>query len=85
MLLKSSKDVQEFVREDLNYHLHLASVTHNPLINTLMKVLGEMLHREPHHIAQESIRIKEKAIVVTVKLVKIISNREEEKTKELIL
>lgn len=83
--IKSSKDVKEFVREDLNFHLYIASVTHNPLMNALMKVFGEMLHRETNQITQESIRIKEKTIEVTGRLVKAISNREEEKAKKLML
>lgn len=83
--IKSSKDIKEFVREDLNFHFYIASVTHNPLMNTLMKVFGEMLHKETHQITQESIRIKEKTIDVTGKLVNAISNREEEKAKKLML
>src|SRR6056297_955421 len=75
----------EFVREDLNFHLYIANVTHNPLMNTLMKVFGAMLHRETNQITQESVRTKEKTIEITGRLVEAMMNREADKAKELML
>ena len=83
--MKNTEDIAEFVREDLNFHLYIANVTHNPLMNTLMKVFGAMLHRETNQITQESVRTKEKTIEITGRLVEAMMNREADKAKELML
>lgn len=83
--MKDSEDVREFVREDLNFHLCIAKATHNPLMNTLMKVFGEMLHRETNKIVEHSVNTRTKTIELTERLVESIKNRDPEKAQELMI
>ncbi|MGM0421318.1 MAG: FadR/GntR family transcriptional regulator [Bacillota bacterium] len=83
--MKDAENVREFVREDLNFHLCIASASHNPLMNTLMKVFGEMLHKETNHIVEQSVETQNQTLEVTQKLVEAIKRRDEIEAKKLMV
>ena len=83
--MKNSKSIREFVREDLNFHLAITEATHNPLMNALMKVFGEMLHKETNEIVEHSINTRDRTLEITEKLVEALKNRESEKAKQLMI
>jgi len=78
-------DIRGFVREDLKFHLAIAKATHNPLMNTLMKVFGEMLHKETNEIVEQSIKTRNHTLRVTEKLVEAIKNRDEAAARKLMV
>lgn len=82
--MKEVDDVRGFVREDLKFHLSIAKATHNPLMNTLMKVFGQMLHKETNKIVEQSIKTRNHTLRVTEKLVAAIKSRDETKAKNLM-
>lgn len=82
--MKEIDDIRGFVREDLKFHLSIAKATHNPLMNTLMKVFGQMLHKETNKIVEQSIKTRNHTLRVTEELVEAIKNRDEVKSKSLM-
>lgn len=82
--IKNSTDIHDFVRLDFNFHLYIARATHNPLMNTLMKVFGELLHKETHKIVEHSKNTKSRSIKTTKTLVEAIKNRDPEKASEMM-
>ncbi len=82
--MKEADDIRGFVREDLKFHLSIAKATHNPLMNTLMKVFGQMLHKETNEIVEQSIKTRNHTLKVTEKLVEAIKNRDEAKAREFM-
>lgn len=83
--MKQAKTIREFVREDLNFHLCISNATHNPLMKTLMKVFGDILHKETNKIIKHSLETREETIKITQKIVEAIINREDIKAKELMI
>lgn len=43
--IAKSRDLNSFVVKDLELHLTIAKATHNPFMNGLMKIIGEMLYK----------------------------------------
>jgi len=82
--IKNSTDIHDFVRLDFNFHLYIAKATHNPLMNTLMKIFGEMLHKETHKIVEHSKNTKSRSIETTQKLVDSIKNRNSARASEMM-
>ena len=82
--IASSKDLNTFFVKDLEFHLTIAKATHNPIMNGLMKIIGEMLYKETQRIIGRSRYTKENTIETTRDLVQAIKQRDAEKAKELM-
>jgi len=79
-----SKDLNSFVVKDLEFHLTIAKATHNPFMDGLMKIIGEMLYKETQRIIGISRYTKENTIETTRSLVQAIKQGNAEKAKELM-
>ncbi len=62
----------------------IAKVTHNPIMNGLMKIIGEMLYKETEKIIEMSRDTRENTIEITRDLVQAIKQRNAEQAKELM-
>lgn len=82
--IASSKDLNTFFVKDLEFHLTIAKATHNPIMNGLMKIIGEMLYKETHKIIEISKDTRENTIKTTRNLVQAIKQRNTEQAKELM-
>jgi len=82
--ITSSKDLNSFVVKDLEFHLTIAKATHNPIMNGLMKIIGEMLYKETRKIIEISGDTRKNTIETTRNLVQAIKQRNAEKAKELM-
>ena len=80
----NSKDTNTFFVKDLEFHLAIAKATHNPIMDFLMRIFGEMIYKETQKIIENSKKTKEQTIKITYKLVQAIKERNEEKAKELM-
>jgi len=82
--IAKSKDLNSFVVKDLEFHLTIAKATHNPIMNGLMKIIGEMLYKETRKIIEISRDTRENTIETTRELVQAIKKRNAEQAKELM-
>lgn len=82
--IESSKDLNSFVVKDLEFHLTIAKATHNPFMNGLMKIIGEMLYKETQRIIGMSGYTRVNTIETTRNLVQAIKKRNAEQAKELM-
>jgi len=82
--IASSKDLNTFFVKDLEFHLTVAKATHNPIMNGLMKIIGEMLYKETQKIIEISKDTRENTIKTTRELVQAIKKRNAEQAKELM-
>ena len=82
--IDSSKDLNSFVVKDLEFHLTIAKATHNPFMNGLMKIIGEMLYKETQRIIGISGYTRENTIETTRNLVQAIKQGNAEQAKELM-
>jgi GntR family transcriptional repressor for pyruvate dehydrogenase complex len=82
--IAKSNDLNSFVVKDLEFHLTIAKATHNPFMNGLMKIIGEMLYKETQRITVRSRYTKENTIETTRDLVQAIKKRNAEQAKELM-
>jgi len=82
--IASSKDLNTFFVKDLEFHLTIAEATHNPIMNGLMKIIGEMLYKETQKIIEISKDTRENTIETTRELVQAIKKRNAEQAKELM-
>jgi GntR family transcriptional repressor for pyruvate dehydrogenase complex len=82
--IASSKVLNTFFVKDLEFHLTIAKATHNPIMNGLMKIIGEMLYKETHKIIEISKDTRENTIKTTRNLVQAIKQRNAEQAKELM-
>jgi len=80
----NSKDLNTFFVKDLELHLTIAEATHNPIMNGLMKIIGEMLYKETRKIIEISRDTRENTIETTMDLVQAIKKRNAEQAKELM-
>ena len=83
--IAKSKDLNSFVVKDLEFHLTIAKATHNPFMNGLMKIIGEMLYRETEKIIDLSKDTKEYTIKILCNLVKAIRERKPDETKKWMI
>jgi len=82
--IAKSKDLNSFFVKDLEFHLTIAKATHNPIMNGLMKIIGEMLYKETEKIIEMSRDTRENTIETTRNLVQAIKQRNAEQAKELM-
>ena len=82
--IASSKDLNTFFVKDLEFHLTIAKATHNPIMNGLMKIIGEMLYKETQKIIEISKDTRVNTIETTRDLVQAIKQRNAEQAKELM-
>jgi len=82
--IASSKDLNTFFVKDLEFHLTIAKATHNPIMNGLMKIIGEMLYKETQKIIEISKDTRINTIETTRNLVQAIKQRNAEQAKELM-
>jgi len=82
--IAKSKDLNSFVVKDLEFHLTIAKATHNPFMNGLMKIIGEMLYKETRKIIKLSKDTRINTIETTRNLVQAIKKRNSEQAKELM-
>ena len=82
--IAKSKDLNSFVIKDLEFHLAIAKATHNPFMNGLMKIIGEMLYKETLKIIEISKDTRVNTIETTRHLVQAIKQRNAERAKELM-
>ncbi len=82
--IAKSKNLNSFVVKDLEFHLTIAKATHNPFMNGLMKIIGEMLYKETQKIIEISKGTRENTIETTRDLVQAIKQRNAEQAKELM-
>jgi len=68
----------------LEFHLTIAKATHNPFMNGLMKIIGEMLYKETRKIIEISKDTRVNTIETTRNLVQAIKQRNAEQAKELM-
>ncbi|MBC8498956.1 MAG: FadR family transcriptional regulator [Candidatus Atribacteria bacterium] len=79
-----SKDLNSFVVKDLKFHLTIAKATHNPIMNGIMKIIGEMLYKETQKIIEISKDTRVNTIETARNLVQAIKQRNSEQAKELM-
>ena len=82
--IAKSKDLNSFVVKDLEFHLTIAKATHNPFMNGLMKIIGEMLYKETRKIIKISKGTRINTIETTRDLVQAFKKRNAEQAKELM-
>ena len=82
--IANSKDMTTFFIKDLEFHLTIAKATHNPFMNALMNIIGELIYKEIHKIAEISQYIRETSIEETRGLAQAIKQRDAEKAKKLM-
>ena len=82
--IAKSKDLNSFVVKDLEFHLTIAKATHNPFMNGLMKIIGEMLYRETRKIIEISKDTRENTIETIRELMQAIKKRNDVQAKELM-
>lgn len=81
----NSKDLNTFFVKDLELHLTIAKVTHNPIMNKLMKIIGEMLYKETEKIIEMSKGTRNDTIETIKNLVQAIKERNADQAKELMI
>jgi len=83
--MSNSDSTRLFVIKDLEFHMTIAEATHNQFMSTLMKIIGDLLHKETHEITRYSIPIRDKIIKVSVELCQAIKNRNDSGAKKLMI
>jgi GntR family transcriptional repressor for pyruvate dehydrogenase complex len=83
--ISNSKDLNTFFVKDLELHLTIAEATHNPFMDGLMKIIGEMLYKETEKIIYLSKDTKEHTIKILYNLVKTIREANPEEAKKWMI
>jgi len=83
--MKNIENINIFIIKDLEFHLSIAKATHNPLMNTLMRIFGELLHQETNTIKKYSKESQTRTVETSSKLVKAIQDKYPEKASELMI
>lgn len=83
--MSNSKNLNAFVIKDLEFHLIIAKATHNPVMDSLMKIIGEMLYKETEKIIDLSKNTKEHTMKTTYNLVKAIRERNPDEAKKWMI
>ncbi|MCK4241121.1 MAG: FadR family transcriptional regulator [Candidatus Atribacteria bacterium] len=81
----NSEDVNTFFVKDLEFHLTIAKATHNPIMNGLMKIIGEMLYKENQKIIDFSKDTRNYTIKTIYNLVKAIKERNSDDAKKWMI
>lgn len=80
--MKTATNVSTFVIEDLNFHIAIAEASHNKLMNSLMKIFGELLHDETNKIIEFSGLIQDEIIDISSEIVQAIKEGNTELAEE---
>lgn len=80
-----SQDLNTFVVKDLEFHLTIAKATHNPIMNRMMKIIGEMLYKETAKIIEISGNTQKKTIENIRYMVLAIKQRDANQARELMI
>ncbi len=83
--MKNAESISSFVIEDLGFHMAIAEASHNELMNCLMRIFGELLHKETNRIVELSVGIKDSIVSVSYDIVQAINNKQAEEAKELMV
>jgi DNA-binding FadR family transcriptional regulator len=83
--MKNADTISLFVLKDWDFHLSVARATHNQLMNTLIEILGGLLHKETSKIIKYSIRTRDKTIKITEKLIEAFYNKDSNLARELMI
>ena len=83
--ISNPKKKNNFFVKDLEIHLVIAKATHNPLMNGLMKIVGEMIYGETEKILEASKGSRENDLITIKDLVQAIKGRNENKAKQLMV
>ena len=81
----NSEDVNTFFVKDLEFHLTIAKATHNPFMNGLMKIVGEMLFKETEKIIDFSKHTRNYTIKTIYNLVKAIKEGNSDDAKKWMI
>jgi GntR family transcriptional repressor for pyruvate dehydrogenase complex len=81
----NSKDINTFFVKDLELHLTIAKATHNPIMNGLMNIIGEMIYKETEKIIEVTRDARENNINNFRSIVQAIKQRNTEQAKELMV
>jgi len=79
-----SKDLNTFIVKDLKFHLTIAKATHNPVIDTLMKIFVEMLYKKTQKMFEHSKNTKDQTTKIFYKLIQAIKEHNGNRAKELM-
>lgn len=83
--IEKAKDINDFIIKDREFHYKIALATHNPLMNTLMKVFGEMLYKETNKITQVTAKTQTESLKISNEIAIAIKNRDSTKAKDLMI
>jgi GntR family transcriptional repressor for pyruvate dehydrogenase complex len=81
----NSKDINTFFVKDLELHLTIAKATHNPIMNGLMNIIGEMIYKETVRLIEVTRDARENNINNFRSIVQAIKQRNAEQAKELMV
>lgn len=84
-IVLSKNTSNEYFIKDLEFHIYLAKMTHNPLMYEIMKVFGEMIYKETQRFIEDSTKTKEHTINTLGSLVQAIKERKAETAKQLMI
>jgi len=83
--MTNSEEVHTFFVKDLEFHLTIAKATHNPFMNKLMKIVGEMLYKETEKIIDFSKHTRNYTIKTIYNLVKAIKEGNSDDAKKWMI
>ncbi|MCX6737634.1 MAG: FadR/GntR family transcriptional regulator [Candidatus Parcubacteria bacterium] len=83
--MTNSEDVNTFFVKDLEFHLLIAKATHNPFMNGLMKIIGEMLFKETEKIIDFSKDARNYTTKTIYNIVKAIKERNSDDAKKWMI
>jgi GntR family transcriptional repressor for pyruvate dehydrogenase complex len=83
--MTNSEEVNTFFVKDLEFHLLIAKATHNPFMNGLMKIVGEMLFKETEKIIDFSKHTRNYTIKTIYNLVKAIKEGDSDDAKKWMI
>ena len=83
--ISHSKDANSFFVKDLELHLTIAKATHNPVLNGIMKIIGELIYKETQPILEASMEFQERNLKNIKDLVQAIKERDAIRAKQLMI
>jgi len=83
--ISHSKNANSFFVKDLELHLTIAKATHNPVLNGIMKIIGELIYKETQPILEASMEFQERNLKNIKDLVQAIKERDAIKAKQLMI
>ena len=83
--ISHSKDANSFFVTDLELHLTIAKATHNPVLNGIMKIIGELIYKETQPILEASMEFQERNLKNIKDLVQAIKERDAIRAKQLMI